>query len=99
MLPRRYCRLLASPGSAEPRVLNPLLRQARSPTVQLIRRHLASALVTLVFAEVSGQVAAFHVTVDRCAFYCCRFLGWQVLSFLLPYWLYEFIVFCYFSFY
>ncbi|NP_001352746.1 uncharacterized protein [Zea mays] len=77
MLPRRYCRLLASPGSAEPRVLNPLLRQARSPTVQLIRRHLASALVTLVFAEVSGQVAAFHVTVDRCAFYCCRFLGWQ----------------------
>jgi hypothetical protein len=51
--------LLAPPFSAEPRVPNPLLQQARSLTVHLFRRHLASALVTLVFAEVSSPFVLF----------------------------------------
>jgi hypothetical protein len=51
--------LLAPPFSAEPRVPNPLLRQARSLTVHLLRRHLASALITLVFAEVSSPFVLF----------------------------------------
>jgi hypothetical protein len=51
--------LLAPPFSAEPHVPNPLLQQARSPTVHLLRRHLASALVTLVFAEVSSPSVLF----------------------------------------
>jgi hypothetical protein len=51
--------LLAPPFSAEPRVPNPLLRQARSPTVHLLHCHLAFALVTLVFAEVSSPSVLF----------------------------------------
>jgi hypothetical protein len=51
--------LLAPPFSAEPRVPNPMLRQARSPTVHLLHRHLASALVMLVFAEVSSPSVLF----------------------------------------
>jgi hypothetical protein len=65
MLPRRYSRLLARPGSAESRVLNPLLRQARSPTIHLLRRHLTSALVTLVFAEVSSPSIIFPLPHQR----------------------------------
>jgi pectin methylesterase-like acyl-CoA thioesterase len=30
----------------------------------------------------SGQAVALRVTADRCAFYNCRFLGWQVRSFI-----------------
>jgi hypothetical protein len=51
--------LVAPPFSSEPRIPNPLLRQARSSTVHLLRRHLASAIVTLVFAEVSSPSVLF----------------------------------------
>ncbi|XWS44338.1 hypothetical protein CRYUN_Cryun15aG0036600 [Craigia yunnanensis] len=35
------------------------------------------------FSQGSGQAVAIRVTVNRCAFYNCRFLGWQVLNSLI----------------
>jgi hypothetical protein len=57
--------LLTPPFSAEPHVPNPLLWQTRSPTVHLLRRHLAFALVTLVFVEVSSPSVLFPLPHQR----------------------------------